>query len=166
MFNHDPNKQSVQIGTDGEEHFVMKTVSAPGQAGLAADGGHCGVCTSEATLLVHFATFMASQGSTLLVLNRCLLSMRRSKRSRPHVGCRPPLCPGAAGKGWRGGVQQLWSHFECPAPQLVWVRSTRVRLRGRYMIFCHGPAEFVCRQSTVCIQELCVFPNNPPPVQR
>lgn len=27
MFNHDPNKQSVQIGTDGEDHFVMKTVS-------------------------------------------------------------------------------------------------------------------------------------------
>lgn len=35
MFNHDPNKQSVQIGTDGEEHFVMKTVSAPGKAGLS-----------------------------------------------------------------------------------------------------------------------------------
>lgn len=28
MFNHDPNKQSVQIGTDGDDHFVMKTVSA------------------------------------------------------------------------------------------------------------------------------------------
>lgn len=27
MFNHDPNKQSVQIGTDGDDHFVMKTVS-------------------------------------------------------------------------------------------------------------------------------------------
>ncbi|CAM9170747.1 unnamed protein product, partial [Ectocarpus fasciculatus] len=32
MFNHDPNKQSVQIGTDGEEHFVMKTVQ-PVKAG-------------------------------------------------------------------------------------------------------------------------------------
>lgn len=28
MFNHDPDKQSVQIGTDGEDFFVMKTVSA------------------------------------------------------------------------------------------------------------------------------------------
>ena len=27
MFNHDPDKQSVQIGTDGEDFFVMKTVS-------------------------------------------------------------------------------------------------------------------------------------------
>lgn len=27
MFNHDPNKQSVQIGTDGDDHFVMKTAS-------------------------------------------------------------------------------------------------------------------------------------------
>lgn len=27
MFNHDPNKQSVQIGTDGDDYFVMKTVS-------------------------------------------------------------------------------------------------------------------------------------------
>lgn len=35
MFNHDPNKQSVQIGTDGEEHFVMKTVSAAGKAGFS-----------------------------------------------------------------------------------------------------------------------------------
>ncbi|CAM9182197.1 unnamed protein product [Ascophyllum nodosum] len=26
MFNHDPNKQSVQIGTDGDDYFVMKTV--------------------------------------------------------------------------------------------------------------------------------------------
>lgn len=26
MFNHDPNKQAVQIGTDGEDYFVMKTV--------------------------------------------------------------------------------------------------------------------------------------------
>eukprot|EP00752_Nemacystus_decipiens_P007083 g6345.t2 len=32
MFNHDPNKQSVQIGTDGEDHFVMKTVQ-PVKAG-------------------------------------------------------------------------------------------------------------------------------------
>lgn len=26
MFNHDPDKQSVQMSTDGEDHFVMKTV--------------------------------------------------------------------------------------------------------------------------------------------
>ncbi|CAM9607060.1 unnamed protein product, partial [Hapterophycus canaliculatus] len=32
MFNHDPNKQSVQIGTDGEDYFVMKTVQ-PVKAG-------------------------------------------------------------------------------------------------------------------------------------
>eukprot|EP00903_Cladosiphon_okamuranus_P013171 g12284.t1 len=32
MFNHNPNKQSVQIGPDGEDHFVMKTVQ-PVKAG-------------------------------------------------------------------------------------------------------------------------------------
>ncbi|CAM9408993.1 unnamed protein product [Scytosiphon promiscuus] len=32
MFNHDPNKQSVQIGTDGGDFFVMKTVQ-PVKAG-------------------------------------------------------------------------------------------------------------------------------------
>lgn len=26
MFNHDPDRQSVQMATDGEDHFVMKTV--------------------------------------------------------------------------------------------------------------------------------------------
>lgn len=29
MFNHDPNQQSVQIGTDGDDYFVMRTVSTP-----------------------------------------------------------------------------------------------------------------------------------------
>lgn len=28
MFNHDPDRQSVQMATDGEDHFVMKTVSS------------------------------------------------------------------------------------------------------------------------------------------
>lgn len=27
MFNHDPDLQSVQMETDGDEHFLMKTVS-------------------------------------------------------------------------------------------------------------------------------------------
>lgn len=26
MFNHDPDLQSVQMETDGDEHFLMKTV--------------------------------------------------------------------------------------------------------------------------------------------
>lgn len=28
MFNHDPDRQSVQMATDGEDHFVLKTVSS------------------------------------------------------------------------------------------------------------------------------------------
>lgn len=27
MFNHNPNRQSVRMATDGDDHFVMKTVS-------------------------------------------------------------------------------------------------------------------------------------------
>lgn len=37
MFNHDPNKQSVQIGTDGDDHFVMKTVSSKVNAEFLVD---------------------------------------------------------------------------------------------------------------------------------